>query len=154
MSLRRASAADAATLAALNTHVQSWHAAEYPDVFFDRPDPEGLMQWFADRLADPACTAFLVGDPPSGYAFCSLQSREASVFSPAIRRLMVDHIGVAPEARRQGHGRRLLEAARDLARDLGVDEILLDTWEANTEAHAFFRAAGFSPRRMLFRATP
>ena len=154
MTLRRADAKDAATLAALNTHVQSWHAAQYPDVFYARPDPDGLAQWFADRLADPACTAFVVGDPPAGYALCMLQTREASVFSPAICRLMIDHIGVAPEARRQGHGRRLLEAARDLARDLGVDEILLDTWEANTEAHAFFRAAGFSPRRMLFRATP
>jgi ribosomal protein S18 acetylase RimI-like enzyme len=154
MTLRRAGAEDAATLAALNTHVQSWHAAQYPDVFFARPDPQGLVQWFADRLADPACTAFLVGDPPAGYALCSLQTREASVFSPAIRRLMVDHIGVAPEARRQGHGHRLLEAARGLGRELGVDEILLDTWEANTEAQAFFRAAGFSPRRMLFRATP
>jgi len=154
MTLRRAGAEDAATLAALNIHVQSWHAAQYPDVFFARPDPEGLVQWFADRLRDPACTAFLVGEPPAGYALCSLQSREASVFSPAIRRLMVDHIGVAPEARRQGYGRELLEAARGLARELGVDEILLDTWEANTEAQAFFRAAGFSPRRMLFRATP
>jgi ribosomal protein S18 acetylase RimI-like enzyme len=154
MTLRRAGAEDAATLAALNTHVQSWHAAQYPDVFFARPDPEGLVHWFADRLADPGCTAFVVGEPPAGYALCSLQTREASVFSPAIRRLMVDHIGVAPEARRHGHGRRLLGAARDLARELGVDEILLDTWEANTEAQAFFRAAGFSPRRMLFRATP
>jgi GNAT superfamily N-acetyltransferase len=49
---------------------------------------------------------------------------------------------------------RCLQAARDLARDLQVDEILLDTWDANTQAHAFFRAMGFSPRRMLFRATP
>jgi ribosomal protein S18 acetylase RimI-like enzyme len=152
--IRRATAADAATLAALNAHVQSWHAAHYPDVFFARPDPEGLVAWFANRLADPACTAFVVGDPPVGYALCQLQTREASVFSPAIRRLMIDHVAVAPEVRRQGHGQRLLEATRGLARDLGVDEILLDTWEANTEAHAFFRAAGFSPRRMLFRATP
>ena len=67
---------------------------------------------------------------------------------------MIDHVAVAPEARRQGHGRALLHAARDLARDLAVDEILLDTWEANTSAHAFFRAEGFSPRRMLFRAVP
>jgi ribosomal protein S18 acetylase RimI-like enzyme len=151
---RRASAGDAATLAALNAHVQSWHAAQYPDVFFACPDPQALVAWFTDRLADPACTAFLVGDPPAGYALCSLQSREASVFSPAIRRLMIDQVAVAPQARRQGHGRMLLDAARGLARDLGVDEILLDTWEANSEAQAFFRKAGFSPRRMLFRATP
>jgi hypothetical protein len=37
---------------------------------------------------------------------------------------------------------------------LAVDEILLDTWEANHAAHAFFRAEGFAPRRMLFRAVP
>ena len=154
MTLRRATVADAATLAALNTHIQSWHAAQYPDVFFARPDPQGLVHWFTDRLSDPACTAFLVGDPPAGYALCTIQAREASVFSPAIRRLMIDHVAVAPEARRQGQGQRLLKAARGLAQDLGVDEILLDTWDANTKAHAFFRAAGFSPRRMLFRATP
>jgi ribosomal protein S18 acetylase RimI-like enzyme len=154
MTLRRASLADAATLARLNTHVQSWHAAHYPDSFFPNPDPEALTAYFADRLTDPACTAFLTGDPPTGYALCQLQTREPSIFSPGYRRLMIDHIAVAPAARRQGQGRALLQAARDLARDLNADEILLDTWEANTDAHAFFRAAGFAPRRMLFRATP
>ena len=152
--LRRASPEDAATLARLNAHVQGWHAAHYPEVFHAAPDEDGLITYFADRLADPACTAFLTGDPALGYALCTLQTREASVFSPAIRRLMIDHVAVAPEARRQGHGRALLCAARDLGRALGVDEILLDTWEANHEAHAFFRAEGFLPRRMLFRATP
>ena len=67
---------------------------------------------------------------------------------------MIDHIAVAPEARRQGQGGALLAVARQLARDLHADEILLDTWEANTDAHAFFRANGFEPRRMLFRAVP
>lgn len=154
MTPRRATPDDAATLARLNTHVQSWHAAHYPEAFFPHPDPLALTQYFADRLADPACTAFLSGDPATAYALCQLQTRETSIFSPGYRRLMIDHIAVAPEARRQGQGRALLQAARTLARDLHADEILLDTWEANTDAHAFFRAMGFAPRRMLFRATP
>lgn len=152
--IRRAMPADAPTLARLNAHVQSWHAAHYPEAFFPNPDPRSLTEFFADRLADPDCTAFLTGDPATGYALCQLQTRETSIFSPGYRRLMVDHIAVAPEARRQGQGRALLQAARQLAKDLQTDEILLDTWEANTEAHAFFRANGFAPRRMLFRATP
>jgi ribosomal protein S18 acetylase RimI-like enzyme len=151
---RRATPDDAAILAGLNAHVQGWHAARYPEVFHAAPDRDGLIVHFAARLADPACAAFVTGDPPLGYALCTLQSREASVFSPAIRRLLIDHVAVAPEARRQGHGRALLRAARDLGRELQVDEILLDTWEANHEAHAFFRSEGFLPRRMLFRATP
>ena len=154
MTPRRATLADAATLARLNAHVQGWHAAQYPDVFHPHPDPQALTTWFADRLKDPGCTALLIGEPTTAYALCQLQTRDASIFSPAIRRLMIDHIAVAPEARRQGQGRALLDAARALARDLNVDEILLDTWEANHDAHAFFRSAGFSPRRMLFRATP
>jgi GNAT superfamily N-acetyltransferase len=152
--IRRATPEDAATLARLNSHVQSWHAAHYPEAFFPDPDPQALTAWFADRLADPACTAFLLGEPASAYALCQLQTREPSIFSPGYRRLMIDHIAVAPDARRQGQGRALLQAARDLARDLHAEEILLDTWEANHDAHAFFRAAGFRPRRMLFRATP
>lgn len=154
MTPRRAKLADAATLARLNTHVQSWHAAHYPEAFFPNPDPAALTDYFTDRLSDPACTAFLTGDPATGYALCQLQTRDTSIFSPGYRRLMIDHIAVAPEARRQGQGRALLQAARDLARDLQADEIMLDTWEANHDAHAFFRAAGFNPRRMLFRATP
>jgi ribosomal protein S18 acetylase RimI-like enzyme len=152
--IRRATLGDAPTLAGLNVHVQGWHAAQYPEAFFPNPDPQALTAWFADRLADPATTVFLAGDPPLGYALCQLQARDLSLFSPPVRRLLVDHIAVAPEARRQGHGRALLTAARALARDLATDEILLDTWAANADAHAFFRAEGFAPRRMLFRATP
>jgi ribosomal protein S18 acetylase RimI-like enzyme len=152
--IRRATLADAPTLARLNAHVQGWHAAQYPEAFFANPDPQALTAWFAERLADPATTVFLAGDPELGYALCQLQTRDLSLFSPPVRRLLVDHVAVAPEARRQGHGRALLTAARALARDLATDEILLDTWAANADAHAFFRAEGFAPRRMLFRATP
>ena len=152
--LRCATPEDVAILARLNAHVQGWHAANYPEAFFPNPDPAALADYFAERLSDPACTAFLAGEPPLGYALCALQVREVSVFSPPVRRLLIDHVAVAPQARREGHGRALLQAARTLARDLAVDEILLDTWVANTEAQAFFRAMGFSARRMLFQTTP
>jgi ribosomal protein S18 acetylase RimI-like enzyme len=154
MTVRRATGADAGVLADLNRHVQEWHAAHYPKVFHARPDRQGVLDWFVDRLSDPACSAFLAGDPAQGYALCSLQARAANVFSPPVRRLMIDHVAVAPSTRRQGLGRALLQAARALARELAADEVLLDTWEANRDAHAFFRAEGFQPRRMLFHAAP
>ena len=134
--------------------MQGWHTTHYPGSFFPNPDPAALSDYFAERLSDPACTAFLAGEPPLGYALCALQVREVSVFSPPVRRRLIDQVAVAPEARRQGLGRALLQAAKDLAWDLVVDEILLDTWAANTKAQAFFRAMGFSPHRMLFQATP
>lgn len=152
--IRRAVPADAAVVAGLHAHVQGWHAAHYPDVFYPEPDPAALCAHFEGRLLEPACTVFLAGEPATGYAMCTFQAREASLFSPAVRRLMIDQIAVAPEARRQGHGRALLAAARHLARDLAADELLLDTWAANHGAHAFFRAEGLAPRRMLFQSKP
>lgn len=152
--LRRATPDDAATIAALNAHVQGWHAEHYPEAFFPHPDPAALTAHFAARLAEPGTTCLLAGDPALGYALCSLQERGLSVFSPPVRRLLIDHIAVAPQARRRGIGTALLHAARALARELSCDEVLLDTWEANHDAHAFFAANGFAPRRMLFRALP
>jgi ribosomal protein S18 acetylase RimI-like enzyme len=102
--IRRATPDDAATLARLNAHVQGWHAEHYPDVFHARPDPAAVRAYFEGWLADPDCTIFLSGDPAVGYAACTLQFRAPSIFSPGIRRLLVDHIAVAPEARRPGTG--------------------------------------------------
>ena len=45
--IRRAALDDAATLARLNTHVQSWHAAHYPEAFFASPDHFFLLFYFA-----------------------------------------------------------------------------------------------------------
>ncbi len=154
LEIRRATPEDAAGIARLNAHVQGWHAAHYPDVFFPDPDPLALEAFFRDRLGEPGVSCFLAGDPVLGYALCALSGRALSVFSPPIRRVIVDQIAVAPEARRRGVGAALLAAARGLARDEGCDEVLLDTWEGNHDAHAFFEANGFAVRRMLYRALP
>ena len=152
--IRRATPDDAAAIARLNAHVQGWHAAQYPDVFFPDPDPVALEAFFRERLQEPGVTCFLAGEPAVGYALCALSGRPLSVFSPPIRRVIVDQIAVAPEARRKSVGAGLLAAARALAREEHCDELLLDTWEGNHDAHAFFEANGFALRRMLYRALP
>lgn len=152
--VRRANVEDAGVVAGLNSHVQGWHAAHYPAVFHATPDRDALTAHFARRLAETDVTCLLAGDPAQGYVLCVLQVRPPSVFSPGIRRLLVDHVAVAPEVRRQGVGSALLACARGLARDLECEEILVDTWEANHAAQAFFGASGFAVRRMLFCATP
>lgn len=152
--IRRALPQDAAILAKLNRNIQLWHAQNYPEAFFPHPDPAALTEHFAKRLAEPEVICLLAADPAMGYALCSFQERPLSIFSPPVKRLLIEHIAVEPEARRQGIGRKLLQSAKDLTKDLTCDEVLLDTWEANHEAHAFFREMGFAPRRMLFRAEP
>jgi GNAT superfamily N-acetyltransferase len=52
---------------------------------------------------------------------------------------------VVPEARRQGLGRRLLEALEDRARELGYARIRLDTGERQPHAQAMYQRAGYHP---------
>ena len=55
MTPRRATPADAATLARLNAHVQAWHAEHYPEAFFPNPDPLALSPTAA-LTPSPAAT--------------------------------------------------------------------------------------------------
>lgn len=147
--VRRAGPDDLEHVVRLNAFVQGWHAAHYPEVFHATPDPDALRAHFAAAMADPAVTVFLSGDPPAAYAMCALRDRPANAFSPARRRLTIEHVATDPGQRRQGHARALF-AAEALAREAGCHEIVLDTWAANSEAHAAFRALGYAPQRHLF----
>jgi GNAT superfamily N-acetyltransferase len=52
---------------------------------------------------------------------------------------------VVPAARRQGLGRRLLEALEDRARELGYARIRLDTGARQPHAQAMYERAGYHP---------
>ena len=51
---------------------------------------------------------------------------------------------VAPEARRHGAGRALIEAVAGWAREVGVDELVLEVTHTSEAALALYRASGFS----------
>ena len=55
-------------------------------------------------------------------------------------------IATLPEARRRGHGRRLMETAETLARTGGFPEISLITLDRNPEAIAMYQAFGYAER--------
>ena len=53
--------------------------------------------------------------------------------------LYIDELAVTPALRRQGIGRRLLDAAFALGRELGCTEAWVGTEPDNTAAHALYR---------------
>ena len=57
----------------------------------------------------------------------------------------LDELYVAPEARRRGLGRQLVEAVRDWATSLGAVRIRLQALHANAAAQAFWAACGADP---------
>lgn len=64
----------------------------------------------------------------------------------------LDHLVVAPEARRHGIGRALMEYAIERARDADASRVDLTARDTKQAAHALYRSLGFEPRETsLFR---
>ena len=147
--IRFATAADLDTLAQLNQFVQSVHAELYPDDFNTAVDAEGLKALLAPRLANVAIAE--LDCAPAGYIWFEMQTRPASPFSPARRRLYVHHLSVAPDARRRGVGDALMAHAEAYTESEELGEIALSHWAANTGAQNFFAAQGFAPYQLLLR---
>jgi GNAT superfamily N-acetyltransferase len=65
-------------------------------------------------------------------------------------RAWIEDLAVDPERRSQGIGKRLLDAARDWARERGATHLELDSAEARTEAHRFYEREGAEYRSYSF----
>lgn len=90
---------------------------------------------FRDCLrADYPCWVLLDGETVIGYFLMSVAADEAHVLN----------ICVAPEAQGQGHGRRMLRAAVQLARARGVQRVFLEVRPSNPNAIALYHAEGFN----------
>lgn len=55
----------------------------------------------------------------------------------------INYLAVAPEHRRQGFGRRMMDAAEALLRELGCPKINLQVRRSNAQAVNFYRSLGF-----------
>ncbi len=98
-------------------------------------------QWFADF--DPARRPIWVScaeTAPRPVAWLSLRSFYGR---PAYDETVEVGLYTAPEAQRQGHGRRLLAHALREAPSLGITTLLAFTFGHNVPSLALFRSAGF-----------
>lgn len=100
---------------------------------FDPGPPGDPAQWRPPR------GLFLVATAAAGPAGC------VAVSADGPGRGEVKRLWVAPPARGQGLGRRLMAAAEDAARALGLVHLRLDTHVSLTEAQALYAATGWRP---------
>ena len=152
MQIRRATADDADTLAALNAHVQDIHVRHHP-AHFRPPVLADVADWFRARLVEPGIQAWLVAvaGQPVAYALVIPRERPANPFTVAERSCEIDQLGVLPEARRQGIARALIAHILSEARRAGITTVVLNTWMFNAEARAAFERLGFEPELLRYR---
>jgi GNAT superfamily N-acetyltransferase/DNA-binding MarR family transcriptional regulator len=120
--------------------------AELAARFEEGFDPARALQPDADSQRPP--NGFLLLARADGRALGCIALRRTTPEFSELKRLWV-----APEARGLGLARRLIAAAEDHARALGISTLRLDTNRALTEAVALYRSLGYAdiPR---FNAEP
>jgi len=84
-----------------------------------------------------------------GFAVGVMREIPESLFARESRYLYLDRIAVDPAFRRKGIGRGLVLALLNYARQEGLRQVVLDTWEFNDGARGFFLSMGF--RRQMQR---
>jgi aminoglycoside 6'-N-acetyltransferase I len=113
-----------------------------PEVFDDEID----ARWAAEFFADPRhhLAVALDGELVVGFA-----SAVHYVHPDKLPELWINEVGVAPTHRRQGLGRRLLEALFARGRGLGCREAWVLTEDENVAARALYTEAGGEESRAI-----
>ena len=146
-SVRRAGANDAPAVGRVQAAVfRETYAGRLPDDVLARFEPDAFARTWRSSLAAPpdgvhellvACAG------PQVVGLAAVGPSQDPDAGPAAAEVTV--LGVHPDARRQGHGSRLLNAAVDVLRDAGAESVALWLLADAEEARAFLTASGFAP---------
>jgi len=142
LSLRPASAADAALIASI--HSTSWQATYrglLPDSFLDREVTRERAAYWDARLRAPGGERRIVliaelEDEPVG--FVCVERQPDSAWG-----VLLDNLHALPQHQGIGAGKLLMRAAEDWAREQGETQLYLYVLEGNTPAIRFYERQGW-----------
>ena len=111
-------------------------------------DPERAAARLEDAIASSSSEVFVADEDGVVGGICTVYLDIESVRFG--QRAWVEDLAVAPDARSHGHGKALLDAAKDWARDNGASHLELDSGEARADAHRFYEREGPTWRSICF----
>jgi ribosomal protein S18 acetylase RimI-like enzyme len=133
VTVRRAGAADVDALAPLFDR--------YRQFYKQVPDLRGARAFVAARLAADESVVFVAESSGEAVGFTQLYPSFSSVSLARI--FVLNDLFVAEQARRQGVGEKLLEAAVRHAREAGAVRLTLSTAVDNQPAQALYERTGW-----------
>jgi ribosomal protein S18 acetylase RimI-like enzyme len=131
--IRQATPADVDLVAPLFDAYRQFYACS--------PDLELARRFVGERLERGESVIFIAVVDGKGVGFVQLYPTFTSI--GARRAWILNDLFVAPEARRQGVGRRLMDAARRMAEEMGAAWLELATAKDNDRAQALYRSCGY-----------
>jgi ribosomal protein S18 acetylase RimI-like enzyme len=145
VAIRDARAADLPALARMGAELAREHHRLDPGRFFvpEEPIEEGYTWWLGKELASPRAVILVAarGRRVQGYAYGRIERRDWNTLRERCA-LGVD-LWVAPEARRGGVGRRLVEALAARFAGRGEPRLVLQVAARNSLARGVFAGLGF-----------
>lgn len=145
ITIATATTRDADVISALSSEAQSLHAEALPHEF--KPTPEATQP--VDRIleilteSDNRIILAHVDDESAGYLYCQIIRRDESWATYERNQVYVHQMAVHSRHREKGVGTALVNAATELASELGIQRLGLDVYAFNTEAISFYKNRGF-----------
>ncbi len=144
MGIRRAEEKDMKRVLKLLSEVLEIHAKIRPDIFVSgttKYSDEELREIFRDD-GKPVFVAVDDVDEVLGYAFCEIKEMPKRPFMQSYKMLYIDDLCVDENDRGQHIVKQLYEYVMDYARTIGCYEVMLNVWEGNDRAKAFYQNVG------------
>jgi ribosomal protein S18 acetylase RimI-like enzyme len=135
--------------------VQEMHVAERPDLFKPPALDDNFRRLVADAI-DAEHKGILLawhGERAVGiliYEFTRLDPTGVYLIDRPI--LWLESIGVTATYRGKGCGKAMLDLARRIAAEVGVEDLALEAWHFNDAARAWFERQGFQAHSMTMMA--
>lgn len=146
MLIRPATPADVPAVLPMVAQICALHEAWDADKYGFLPNPAQRYDRWLRQQANQADSIFLVAEAAPGAILAGflIATIENEIPIYRVRQYGFIHdLWVEPAYRQQGVARQLVQAAIDRFRQLGVDQIRLDTAAANDAARHLFASCGF-----------
>jgi diamine N-acetyltransferase len=149
--IRSAALGDFDQLALFKRDIHSMHVKHARNFYKDAKDPLTLEE-LQDAIAGKdgkAAYVLLVDGLLAGYAFTKLVEIRSNPIILDQKLLFIEDMYIDCGLRRKGYGREFMKLLQQLASDSDCASIVLDVWDWNKDAIAFYESLGL--RRTLVR---
>lgn len=145
---------DAKIIAKLNKDVQTLHHEIEPELFKPFNELE-MSHYFEEMLSLIGVAGYVIfhGDAPAGYMLTSRKTSDETPFKFRTDTLHIDQICVESRFKGLGLGKKLVEHAKQIARDNKIPRVEMNFWTQNPNSGEFFSHEGFEVfnERMVFK---
>ena len=147
--IRRAEKKDISKIGDLLSQVDLVHHNGRPDIFkIGRKYNDKELLKILDDDMRPILVYVNDNDEVLGYCFCVLQQHVNDNVLTDIKTLYIDDLCVDENCRGKHIGKKLYNAAIELAKEMGCYNLTLNVWSCNKSALKFYESQGLLPQKI------